>query len=1657
MRLSILNGGSSVLEEKNFVNELYNEKAKNDSNSKSLSKLLNVLTKTVFGDANRFIFELLQNADDSPTEKGDGNLEVTIKLLDKHLIFSHTGKHFSKNDVKGISDVGSGDSGKINDINKTGYKGIGFKSVFGTCDKVYILSSKFSFKFDKNHSLWEKSIEYPWQIIPIWVEKYEIEAEIQERLDINKVNFVISIKDKNKIKNEISEVFSDPKVILFLRHVNSIKIFDQDKQILVIERKKNDANIKELYVNGVKVSEWLCKEFIVPVDNELHEKLQFLESAECPNKLKEATSTKITFAAAIENDIIQELSDTSVYCYLPTKAKFDFPFLVNSDFLTNAERTEFIDNEWNSFILKQIAICNIKWLSELAKQVKFKYQFTKLLKNKFTSLKPSLIKRSYNDGIDKAISEIAFIPLHDSSEKLIRIADCVLDYIGLSTVFDAKIIIEYYNNNYRVADSKIQNQNKLTSLGAKRFDISDLCKLFQTELFREKYIFDIEFNFNILNFLHLGDRKKGFEWSNQLKSATFLINDSYKVNAPEKTYFPLTEEVMDIINIIEFNCLNLKLYERIKENKELKQWLDSLGVKEPSEIEIFRKSILRMIENDEVNVNNVLQVGKFVFRVFQKGKLTDNDYKVLSRLKLLTSAGSIDIPGNCYLLDCYEPELKIENILTNGRYVSDKYVQYSSEFIQWKELFTKIGVKEKIIIKIESSIERASLIKKYPLIMSYIHYIDSNDIYPYQTARYKNSGQHGFRSFVYIDYLEYLNDYDFSKSFWKIILANSWSKIYNECKKTVYYTMISDISIESFLQFYIRTNSTIPANDGKCYKSTELYSASLKKVVTNYYPVVDDEILLSKEQEEFLGIRTTLTIQDCLNLLKSLESEKVNSNTIKQIDSIYKQIIKTVCSDENINQLSCCTSMKLLATNNSFQLASNLYCFDIKELLPLADSSYFLKVSESINDKDIEKLCAFFCIPIVKYNDLKFITQKVESEQELLENLRMKAKYLATIVGNISGGSPSELLIEIMKKLENASFYKVQSLSMVYINRYDEEIYRQKIESCFDIYSNSIYYVGTWRNPLTLYSLSNSLCSFLALKDKEREIALILQLSDDDIINWFVSKEYKVVENELKECNGLDEIEMINYKDVDVEEDQVISINPKELYKAEEKLNNGEIIEGCTGNEIDDVRSSYQESILVCVDESNRYEIEKNPKYLTVESKILIATLIKMEYEEDYNHLIKSGKLYSFLDTVEGSGTGWRVVYKTSMTVEERFENIVWDDNKKLLLIGKGIDKDEIAYALARKLTIPGTTYTSRVSDSIELFLGIKDYMKRLNKKGNWIVPVEVKNWIQEKEETAERETQSESREYFKHNKGLEVDNNISNLEDSAIYDEYRKTPSDKLKTSANLQGAQLSKTDDIFSKEYESSYEDSELEITTDEENENETEPFYNSEGVRRTGNQKTDINQSKRNYRLISYASSEPSKEELSLKNNTEKDNDNLKVEEKARKAVINYEKGKGRIPLEMPSMQESYDITSYNEDNITINRFIRVSGFIGEWNTYDVALISAEQMKAAKIQEELFWLYVVEHVEDEQHTKIYRIQNPFEKITRFAFDHGWRGVAEQDNPLDKYIVGAQIIHNTYGPGTIKSIVEKGHLKLLTVTFGAGEKKFPLNITQMRIKGEN
>jgi hypothetical protein len=146
--------------------------------------------------------------------------------------------------------------------------------------------------------------------------------------------------------------------------------------------------------------------------------------------------------------------------------------------------------------------------------------------------------------------------------------------------------------------------------------------------------------------------------------------------------------------------------------------------------------------------------------------------------------------------------------------------------------------------------------------------------------------------------------------------------------------------------------------------------------------------------------------------------------------------------------------------------------------------------------------------------------------------------------------------------------------------------------------------------------------------------------------------------------------------------------------------------------------------------------------------------------------------------------------------------------------------------------------------------------------------------------------------------------------------------------------------------------------------------------------------LKDNKRRGQGLSYVGSEEPKKEQNDTNRSEKD---MQISKAAVSFVKKEEESDGFIPIEQDHFNPGYDIYSTKGD---VERFIEVKGTDGPWTEYGVSF-SPEQIHFAKVNKNNCWFYIVEYATSSS-PKLYKIQNPFEKITHFRFDNGWKNFA-------------------------------------------------------------
>ena len=118
----------------------------------TIRNIFSVGNNGLYSDSMRFLYELIQNADDCDY---DANVKPELKIRfdteKKKLTFEYNEHGFTPRNVFAITGIAEDEKNGNPDKLQIGEKGIGFKSVFGVANSVLIRSGLFSFRLNRDH------------------------------------------------------------------------------------------------------------------------------------------------------------------------------------------------------------------------------------------------------------------------------------------------------------------------------------------------------------------------------------------------------------------------------------------------------------------------------------------------------------------------------------------------------------------------------------------------------------------------------------------------------------------------------------------------------------------------------------------------------------------------------------------------------------------------------------------------------------------------------------------------------------------------------------------------------------------------------------------------------------------------------------------------------------------------------------------------------------------------------------------------------------------------------------------------------------------------------------------------------------------------------------------------------------------------------------------------------------------------------------------------------------------------------------------------------------------------------------------------------------------------------------------------------------------
>jgi hypothetical protein len=1142
------------------INDIYNEKLNqnNPFNVIDIAEAVEALSIDIYSENKRFIYELIQNADDAAVVDQS---ELMIEVKSGFVVLSHNGKPFDERDLRGLCGIGRGT--KRNDEAKTGYKGIGFKSVFGQQDGlVYVKTNDLLFRFDRNHILqngwnpkwgiqknWEKTnqtkFKSPWQLIPILSDSTN-NTDVDQILKSEEftVKTAIKIRDESELSRDIIELFSDARFLLFLRKIHKVTFVHGNYKLCIKKESDDDIpGILSLYKNEVIISNWYLRSGTYPIPPDIKKELQ--EDIKSPKKLQEMIRAELSFAFKLDSDLksisLLPSNESCIFTYLPTSVtEFGFPFLVNSNFLVDAGREKLHkDRIWNKWLFKVIGWELVKCCAEFAASIDLKQDYLKILLSNYLPETDSL-KKWFNEGLKFGLEKIAFIINNDN--QLVKISEIIIDEVGLLTknIIPNQYINQFVSTNYTLPGITEHNilqifpsSEKIKHYGAKTLSQTDLKNFLQSDLFLSNH--KINYNHNLINYLReLDVNDLSGEWNYIIRNNTFIYTNEKKLEKIPLVCFPIATFVTDFgaVNTL----IDKELYNSFSEDSVIIEWLKKFGVKEPSEIAYLEKEIIGKIETC-IDEDNFLDVTEFILRLHAAKEIEEAHYNGLRDLHLKTNNGWAKAK-DCILPAAYNPVIDFSANINGLTTVSTEYIGRYNAY-EWKTLFIAIDVADDINVISNYKVFKTSNTLNEGYFIEAVNYSKSGHNYPHLI---KATHIEPF----YITYFTFLTktlNFQYSLVFWDRLISkfnlsfDSKTSIRDNCgpSRDVIFYKLNDYKLKSldllgwgyfeaslnghnraftisYFNWHLGTQKCIPTNKKTCLLASDVFTNSEKIIELggDYIPIIQVPKVLSKEWIQLIGLKSKLTLADMLNILSSINNDTnekgyFKRDNIRRLGLLYNEIINglnelTIQEEKEIKDWA--KRSKFLCKDFISRKTSEVIWLRIEGFNKYNDKipSILIPKNVTVDDK-VGKLFSLFEIPIVDKCDYKVEEEKedVKLSIKILEFLPALSLILRS---RMKITDEEDYLNKAYKSVENFKFYICKEILLI-LNYGDSEINGSSVK--YYLSDKGFYFTNSWENPLERFNISHYLASFLKCNGLEQEIQLLLELSDYQIIEYLES------------------------------------------------------------------------------------------------------------------------------------------------------------------------------------------------------------------------------------------------------------------------------------------------------------------------------------------------------------------------------------------------------------------------------------------------------------------------------------------------------------------------------------------------------------------------
>jgi hypothetical protein len=651
-----------------------------------------------YSDQAHFIYELLQNADDANATKS------SFQLTADGLYFRHNGKIFFSvsNPKTEDKDKENNTLGHINSItsiansNKTessiGKFGVGFKAVFQYTETPHIYDPNFQFK----------------------IERFIIPIQLDKDLDNREADETIFYFPFNKVGMPAEKAYSD--ILEKLKKLVFPTLFLSNLQVV---EWKTDSEVGKYTKTSTKPKQSDDITYKKVLLNQQIELIQTTEKLEKIEKLYLFTRSKdenISYSIGFFLDEKNKLKPKklSAFCFFPTKETTNLNFILHAPFLltdsrelihrTEEHNTEMVD------LLSQLAADSLLILKELNlinddifeiipykepeeddffapfyRSIKEKFETEELLPTKdgsyakkdnaYWAVSPDLTDLFSNEQLAELVenenAKWVFTTIGRTKDKEIT------DYI------DGGSERYWYRKEPNLIKSNMDFENKIANLIASSFianQSNDWLHKFY-EYLSERKSYQDKFKTKPIFKDSQGNAVPAFEQNgNDLHAILFLPSD--EISSTYKTIDP-----------------------ELLKNKKTKEFIENLGVKQPSLKDEIYNHILSLFDTDE-GIDTRPYFKKLFKYWREEGRPEDFIYLIKDKSFVLYKTSDDETTYRGTASDIYYPT---EELLTyfetklNTKFVDledyHTFIKEEKEQQLLKEFLLKLGVNELPIIK----------------------------------------------------------------------------------------------------------------------------------------------------------------------------------------------------------------------------------------------------------------------------------------------------------------------------------------------------------------------------------------------------------------------------------------------------------------------------------------------------------------------------------------------------------------------------------------------------------------------------------------------------------------------------------------------------------------------------------------------------------------------------------------------------------------------------------------------------------------------------------------------------------------------------------------------------------------------------------------------